>query len=103
MVKRTKIDAEKILGDVPEKKTFWCSDGQILKNLPELGTALKKMSEETFRYHAIEAKNDFSKWVREVIGDEKLARDLQKSLTKAQAAKNVAERMIWLRSRKVAK
>jgi len=44
-------------------------------------------------------KNDFSNWVRDVIGDEKLSRDLQKSTTQAQAAKSVADRVTWLKSK----
>jgi len=37
--------------------------------------------------------------VKDVIGDEKLSRDLQKSATQAQAAKSVAERVIWLKNK----
>ena len=99
MVGITKDMAEKWLGDVPPEKQFWCRDGRILKNLSELEVALKQMTEETFRYHSNETKNDFSKWVREVIGDEELSRDLQKSTTRLQAAKSVADRVNWLNSR----
>lgn len=99
MVAITKDMAENWLGDVPQGKQFWCRDGRILKNLPELEVALMQMTEETFRYHSNETKNDFSKWVREVIGDEELARDLQKSTTRLQAAKSVADRVTWLNSR----
>lgn len=99
MVKITKTIAEERLADVPKEKRFWCSDRRVLKNLPELETALKEMSEETFRYHSNETKNDFSNWVRDVIGDEKLSRDLQKSTTRAEAAKSVADRVTWLKSK----
>lgn len=97
MAKITKSAAKKLLGNVPEEKVFWCSDGKVLKNMPELETALKEMSEETFSYHSNEIKNDFSNWVRDVIGDEELANNLQKSATSAQAAKYVAERVSWLK------
>ena len=36
---------------------------------------------------------------RDVIGDEKLARDLLKSGTPAQSARSVAERINWLKSK----
>ncbi len=101
MVKFTKVDAEKMLGDVPQEKRFWCCDGRVLKNLLELETALNEMSEETFCYHKNEAKNDFSNWVRDVVGDEKLSRDLQKSISRAQAARSVGNRIVWLRSKVV--
>ncbi|MFH0769203.1 MAG: hypothetical protein V1932_06525 [Chloroflexota bacterium] len=100
MVRITKIVARRILGDVPEDKRFWCFDGRVLKNLSELEAALKEMGEETFRYHSNETKSDFSNWVRDVIGDEKLSIDLQKSANVAEAAKSVSNRIAWLRSRK---
>ena len=97
LVKITGAIAKAWLADVPQEKRFWCSDGQVMKNLPELEAALKQMSEDTFRYHSNETKSDFGNWVRDVIGDEKLSRDLQKSSTRLQAIKSVADRIAWLR------
>jgi hypothetical protein len=99
VAKFVKINAGSLLAGVPADKQFWCSNGRIMRNLYELSAALNEMSEETFTYHANESKNDFAKWVREVIGDEKLARDLQKSKTPSQAAKTVADRVAWLKDR----
>lgn len=99
IIKITKAIAEARLADVTQEKQFWCSDGRVLKNLPELKSALEQMSEDTFRHHSNETRSDFSNWVRDVIGDDKLSRDLQKSKTQAQAAKAVADRLAWLKSR----
>ena len=99
LVKITGAIAKAWLADVPQEKRFWCSDGQVMKNLPELEAALKQMSEDTFRYHSNETKSDFGNWVRDVIGDEKLSRDLQKSSTRLQAIKSVADRLACLRSK----
>ena len=99
MAKITRAVAEQRLGDVPQDRQFWCSDGRILKNLPELRVALEQMTDETFRYHSNDAKNDFSNWVRDVIGDDELAADLRKSNVRVQAAKIVADRVGWLRRR----
>jgi hypothetical protein len=99
MVPITKSVAEKWLGKVSQEERFWCVDGRYLNNLEELESALGQMTEETFRQHSNEAKNDFSNWVREVIGDEKLSKDLQKSVTQAQAAKSVANRVKFLKSK----
>lgn len=95
----TSTTARARLADVPLEKQFWCSDGRALKNLVELQVALNEMSEEVFRYHSNETRNDFSNWVREVIGEDKLSRDLRKSRTKAEAAKVVASRIAWLKSK----
>jgi hypothetical protein len=99
MVRMTKPVAEERLGNVSQEKQFWCCDGRYLKNLPELKVALEQMTDETFRYHLNETKNDFSNWVRDVIGDDKLSRDLQKSITHTQAAKSVANRINWLKAK----
>jgi hypothetical protein len=98
MVKITKTVAKRMLGDVPPEKVFWFPDRKELKNLSELEMALKQMSEETFGYHSNETKSDFSNWVRDVIGDGELAKLLQKSATRAQAAKYVGDRVAWLKS-----
>ena len=65
------------LGNVPKDKVFVCYGGSVVKNMDELAAALRVMSTETFRYHVTGIKNDFSTWVRDVIGDVTLARQLQ--------------------------
>ncbi len=99
MVAITKSAAKAILGNVTEEKRFWCNDGRYLNNLGELKTALEGMTDDTFVYHSNETKSDFSKWVKEVIGDDKLANDLAKSATRLWAAKIVADRIKFLKSR----
>jgi hypothetical protein len=101
MAKITKELAETMLGEVDWEKRFYCNDGKYLKSLPELEVALKEMSDDTFSYHSNEVKTDFGNWVRDVIGDEKLSRDLTKSSNRTQAQKNVAARIAWLRNKTV--
>jgi hypothetical protein len=98
MAKITKTVAQNMLGNVPEEKRFWCSDGRYLNNLEELRDALNQMSAETFSYHSNEIKTDFTNWVKDVIGDAQLARDLLNA-TQTQAAKAVAERIDWLKGK----
>lgn len=100
MVRISKLIAEKRLGDVEDDKQFWCHDGHYLKNLQQLETALEQMTEDTFRYHVSETKSDFSNWVRDVIGDDKLSRDLRKSVTRDRAARSVAARIDLLIKRR---
>jgi hypothetical protein len=99
MASVSKSAAKARLGDVPEEKQFWCYDGRVLKNLGELEAALGQMAEETYSYHSNETKTDFSNWVRDVIGDEKLAKDLLNCSTRAQAAQIVGGRVKWLKTR----
>jgi hypothetical protein len=99
MVRVTKSVAEKWLSDVPQEKQFWCQDGRTVKSLSDLGVTLKNMSDGVFRHHVSTTNNDFSNWVRDVIGDVKLSNDLRKSRAQLQAAKSVADRIAWLESK----
>ncbi len=99
MVKIVRISREEAgrrLGDVLDDKRFWCHDGRTIKNLGELKEALNDMSDETFHYHLSEGRNDFSNWVKEVVGDQKLANDLGKAISRIQASQTVAKRISFL-------
>jgi predicted trehalose synthase len=99
MVKIMKSDAEKLLGNVPDEYVFRCCDGSVFRNMRELHNGLATMSDESFAFHASGDKNDFNSWVRDIIKDEKLARDLLKSTNRSQAAKSVAARISFLSSK----
>lgn len=99
IVRVSKEEAKRRLGDVPDAKRFWCHDGRVIKNLRELGKALGDMSDETFRYHLGGGRNDFSKWIREVVGDEELANDLSKAKSRVEAGRAVADRVSFLERR----
>lgn len=99
IVKISKEEAKRRLGDVPDDKRFWCHDGKTIKNLRELRKALNDMSDETFHYHSGEGRNDFSKWIRDVVGDDKLAEDLSKAGSRMQASQAVAQRISFLESK----
>lgn len=89
--------AQAWLSDVPQDKVFWCQDGRVFKNLAELAAALRDMSEEAFRSHVNKEKNDFSNWVRDVIGDVTLATDLKKATIIATAARKLEIRVSQLK------
>ena len=99
IVKISKGEAKRRLADVPDEKQFWRHDGRNIKSLRELAKSLDDMSDETFRHHSGQERNDFSKWVREVVGDEKLANDLSKAKSRLQARQAVAQRVSFLESK----
>ena len=99
MAKFQKLDAGKLLGDVPDVYVFRCCDGSIFRNMKELREGLESMSDRTFVFHANAGKNDFSNWVGDVITDEKLARDLLKARNRSQAVKRVVARVSSLSAR----
>jgi hypothetical protein len=105
MAKKVKIKAkekkgpEKPLVKVPAQYVFYCRDGSVFADLRELAEGLKAMSDETFTYHSNLQKQDFSKWVRDVIGDEELANGLAKASNRLQAAEYLVARIALLTSK----
>jgi hypothetical protein len=99
MAETLKQEAQRLLADVPEEYVFRCGNGHILHNLRELGDELKTMPDESYTFHANIERNDFSNWVRDIIRDEGLAKNLQKSLNQAQAARLVTSRINTLLKR----
>ena len=99
MAETLQQEAKRLLGDAVEEYVFRCGDGSTLRNMKELGDALKTMADETYAFYANTEKNDFANWVKDIIKDERLAKDLQKALNRAQAAKLAASRMALLTKR----
>ena len=76
-MKKMGIDAKRILSEVQPEKAFWINNGPVLKSLGEFAQAAKKLSPSQFAHHASQQRNDFAKWVDEVIGDSTLAKRLR--------------------------
>jgi hypothetical protein len=81
------------LGDVPDGKVFWCSDGRVVRNMQELAAALREMSDDIFSNHLNSDKNDFSNWLNDVVGDTALSKDLRRVATQATAIRKVEARV----------
>jgi hypothetical protein len=84
-----------ILGDVDAGKVFRTCNGTVLRNLFELKNWLDGCSDYDFRYHVNNDhhKNDFAIWVREVVQDETLARELDAELDKERYCEKIRRRM----------
>ena len=90
---------ELFISDVPLHKKFYCHDGSAFKNLGELEQAFKKMSPETFSYHANSEKNDFANWIYDVIGDITLSDSLRDVLDSKAAAKKLRARITFIQKK----
>ena len=93
---KLKEEAGKLLAKVPEENVFWCHDGSVFEDMKELAEGLVAMSDETFAYHVNPEKNDFSKWVKDIINDEKLASELATASTRLEACGCVSARVALL-------
>jgi len=92
-IKVKKPYPRKYLRNVSPENSLWIINGDIIKSIRELLKELKIMNDEAFRYHVNKEKNDFAKWVREVIGDRQLAAGLKKAKTRDRAVKAINSRI----------
>ncbi|HLD07078.1 MAG TPA: hypothetical protein VJC16_06130 [Candidatus Nanoarchaeia archaeon] len=83
----------KFLRNVPPEHSLWIINGTIVKSMRELLKELKSMNEEAFRYHVSRNGNEFARWIREVIGDITLSRQLKHARTRERCARMVAARI----------
>lgn len=67
--------------------SFWVNNGPVVSTVCDLREAIKSMSDEQYQYHTLRAGNDFASWVRDCVGDAKLAERLAQSKTRAAAAR----------------
>jgi glycosyltransferase involved in cell wall biosynthesis len=94
-----KQEAERLLSNVPDQYEFFCQDGVILRNMKDLAEAMTRMTDATFTYHSNAEKKDFSNWVKDIIGDFELARELEKVWDRSKAAQIVSQRVAVLSKR----
>ena len=88
------IIRKKILGEAPVEQHFVVADGTKLKSILELADALETMSEEIFRHHANEFKNDFSSWVKDVFYDHSLAEDISRAKNRFETQIAILRRVV---------
>ena len=91
-----KKQALKELADVNPENYFRVANGTIVKNLKELDMAIENMSDETFKCHVSDVRNDFSIWIRKVIKDEKLANDLLQTKERCRTQLLILRRILEL-------
>lgn len=80
---------KKYLLNAADEHCFWVCDGRILRNLSDLKDALADMSDRIFAYHINDAKNDFAKWVEEILKDPVFARKLHTMKSRKTALRSV--------------
>jgi hypothetical protein len=87
----------RFLSDVQPERSFWVSNGWIVRNMKELPLALRKMNNDTFVYHVNKSKNDFYNWVSDVVGDKKLAFDIKSAYNKSDMIAAIERRIEQLK------
>ncbi|OGG47658.1 hypothetical protein A3D66_01100 [Candidatus Kaiserbacteria bacterium RIFCSPHIGHO2_02_FULL_50_9] len=86
-----KASSPRKLTHAASSESFWVCSGLILGDLRALQSALSSgMNDAIYAYHVNRGRNDFAKWVSEVLKDQHCARALQKAKNRAGAARAVA-------------
>lgn len=67
----------KMLGRAPEEQCFYLEDGRKLKNVYELIDELETMTDDMFRKHVNEFKNDFANWMEHVFDRKTIADEMR--------------------------
>ena len=77
-------DSEKKARHEPEseKEYFWFHNGKSVKSVEELIIELKQIKDDVFNHHVDSERNDFSSWIKHVLKDEALAKEIEKETSK---------------------
>ena len=59
--------------DVPDNKAFFVCDGSTLKNIRQLEECFERIPDDMYTHHCNDQKNDFARWIHDVMGETKLA------------------------------
>lgn len=85
--------AKNILKILPKSESFWLCTNQDLRSLNTLAKSLDQANDDVFRYHVNKYKNDFSTWVKDIIGDNDFAREISRIKTKATLVRKIDEKI----------
>lgn len=88
------VDAKRVLSDVPEHyMAFWFNSGRIAKNIYEFLSSVESCPEEVFEYHVNGEKNDFARWVYDILGDDVLSKRLTGETNQKKMALKIRKRI----------
>lgn len=86
-------EARRMLGKTSPTDGFWLCTNENLRSLNELSEALEKADNDVFRYHVTRDRNDFEAWIREIVKDKELAREIARVKTKETLIRKIEERV----------
>lgn len=95
-----KVLREKVLSDCRPDQAFWTCHGSLVRNIYELANSIDGMNEWAFGYHVNDdhQKNDFAKWISDVLQDGDLGHRLKKIRNKKEYAGVIRSRIRELES-----
>lgn len=92
----------RLLSDVREDEHFKTVDGRTLRSVRELVLLLETFSDEHFRHHVNEHRNDFAAWVENSVGDPVLADRIRDATTPQGIQRAISKRLAGIESQLLA-
>jgi hypothetical protein len=82
--------------DISPDKYFILCDGKPIKSFKELADVLQLMSDDMFKYHVTETKNDFANWINDVFNDVELAKKIRIDKTRLETSIEIYKHILEL-------
>ena len=82
------------LNAISSNEFFILRGGRIIKDLYDLAHLMEEIDDETFKYHADGQKNDFAAWVKDVIKDYDLAKEILNAKSRDKTRLIILKRLI---------
>jgi len=79
--------------DIQPDQYFYARNESIITDLSDLKSALENMDDDSYNHHVTDERNDFSEWIKHVIGDKKLANSLLHSKSKKEAISMIDKKL----------
>lgn len=76
-MKKSKAATSKKPVNAKPEHYFILITGIPLKNLKELALSFETMNDWVFNHHVNDSRNDFSNWIKDIIGEEELAEEIR--------------------------
>ena len=96
-VKKPKVEvtvSRKVLGEAPEEYHFVLQNGKKLKSVQELTESLETMSEDVFKHHVNEFRNDFATWINDIFEEKDLAGEIRNARNRIETRIKLLQRMV---------
>jgi hypothetical protein len=88
----------KYLNDVPWEKLLRLSNGKVVHSLEQLPLVIQFSDDEVFADHVTDQKNDFSNWIKDVIGDPELAEKIFGIRSKEEFIKVIEQSVVEIKN-----
>lgn len=88
---RQAINDAKKLEEIKPENYFYLRTGTPVRSLKELAEVLKFMSDQDFKYHVNDKKNDFANWIRDILKKRSLAEKIRDTIVKKELLETLEE------------